>query len=150
MAREKLRQSARMRVVVDANVLIAGLVSGEKRRRGSARIVRLIESGRLELCMTEDLLAEIRFKAQSILTEEQQSKLEQILGAATDVTDWPMEGKIDQVIADGADTKYYRAQRQAKAAHLVSRDADLLEDPERQRYNVVGPWGFLHQLGWGN
>ncbi len=145
-------------VVFDCMIFLQGLV---KQKGVAVDCLELVENDRIELFVSEDILAEIadvltRPKLQarfSLLTGERVGRLLEILNQkATLVKNVP---KIFSYSRDPKDEKYVNLAFEAKADYIVSRDNDLLDlmtdftdeaKEFRQRFRplkVIEPMEFL-------
>ncbi len=118
-----------MRIVIDTNIWISGLLW-----KGQPwDLLRLAETGRIELCMAPAMLEEL---SQVLAYEKFQPRLEQLkLSSAellayainlSSVFDVPREGPII-VLADPDDDVFIRCAIVAQAAYVVSGDYHLLD-----------------------
>ena len=126
---------------------------------------RAAQSGQVTLCVSADLLAEVRdvltrpalvAKAPGLTPEVVDAFLRDVLGFATLIRPVPEVYTLDR---DPKDSKYINLALAAGADRIVTWDADLLalmeeRRPEaldfRQRFpalRIVQPPEFLHELG---
>lgn len=135
-----------MRVVLDTNVLVSGLMYPESI---PGKIVTAWLEGRYELALSVEQLAEIGRvleypKIRKILkwdppAIERFLKQLYLRSVTIDITDIPAE-----VPGDPADAVVLAAAVAARAAYLVTGDADL--PALRDRYPIVAPREFLRGL----
>lgn len=148
----------KLSAVFDCMIFLQGLIN----EKGIAvDCLELVENGRIELFVSEDVLAEIRdvltrpkLQARfSLLTDERVKRLLEILNQkATFIKTVP---QIFRFLRDPKDEKYVNLAVEAKADYIVSRDNDLLDlmtdftdeaKEFRQRFRplkVVEPIEFL-------
>ncbi len=134
-----------MRIVLDANVLISGLISPQ----GSpARILNLWKQERFDLVISEPILEELervihypRIQERYRLPEECiEQFLELIAGEAILVKP---SSEISVIEADPADNRYLECAVVGDASYIISGDKHLLEVEEHQGIAILEPTGFL-------
>ncbi|MBL8074360.1 MAG: putative toxin-antitoxin system toxin component, PIN family [Nitrospira sp.] len=129
-----------MKVVVDTNVLVAGLLSPFG---PPAEIVRMIASGAVTLCVDARILTEYaevlsRPKFQ-FETEQVQTLLEQIRLDGLSVAGTPLASRLP----DPTDEPFLEAAIAGDAACVITGNAKHFPAPKRQGIAVVSPAQFL-------
>ena len=138
-----------MRAVLDANVLISGLI----RREGppGRLLVRLLRDSAFELVASPSTLDELRrslryprVRKYLRLPEEDLDLWVAALGAIAVI----VEGKVSRhvVMADPDDDIYLAAATDGLADYIVSGDRHLLDLAEHEGIRIVTPRTFLDLL----
>ena len=140
-----------MRIVLDANVLISGLISP----RGSpARILNLWKQERFDLVVSEPILEELervihypRIQKRYQLPEE---RIEQFLRliAGEAILAKP-SSEISVTEKDPADNRYLECAVAGDASYIISGDKHLLQVEEYQGIVILNPTGFLAAVAAG-
>lgn len=135
-----------MRIVLDTNVLPSGLmVPGS----GPARLVAAVRDGRLELALSEPLLAELeatlrypRVRRRVSLTDEE---IERLVTLFTLTSHWVSELARDIAVpGDRADDMVLATFVASGAEVLVTGDRALLALADQ--YPIMSPAGFIERF----
>ena len=138
-----------MRAVLDANVLVSGLIRPEG--PPGRLLVRFLRDAAFELVASPATLDELRrslryprIRRYLRLPEEELALWVEALGAAALV----VEGKVSRrvVTADPADDIYIAAATDGLADYIVSGDRHLLDLAEHGGIRIVTPRAFLSLL----
>ncbi len=138
-----------MRAVLDANVVISGLIRSEG--PPGRLLVRLLRDSAFELVASPDILDEVRHSLRYPrvrkylrLPEEELDLWVDALGVIAVV----VEGKVSRriVTADPADDIYIAAATDGLADYIVSGDRHLLDLVEHAGIRIVTPRTFLSLL----
>ncbi|MGH9399314.1 MAG: putative toxin-antitoxin system toxin component, PIN family [Thermoanaerobaculia bacterium] len=138
-----------MRAVLDANVLVSGLIRPEG--PPGRLLVRFLRDSAFELVASPATLDELRrslryprIRRYLRLPEEEVDLWVEALGAAALV----VEGKVSRrvVAADPADDIYIAAATDGLADYIVSGDRHLLDLVEHGGIRIVTPRAFLSLL----
>lgn len=135
------------RVVFDCMVFLQGAASPEG---PAAACLRLAEKGHVELCISSEILSEvrdvltrpkIRQRFSALTAETVSAFLTQVSRFALVVSDVP---RVVSLPRDPEDEKYLNLAAAAGAEYLVSRDNDLLnlmdaQRPESQAFRAAFP-----------
>ena len=148
-------------VVFDCMVFLQGAANPDG---PAAKCLRLAEAGLIELCLSDDVLKEvrdvlsrpkIRQRFPALTDETVTAFLTRVSRSARFVRDVPRSAQLPR---DPKDEKYLDLAVAAGATYLVSRDNDLLDlmreqSPEggafRARFpqvTILDPVSFLHRL----
>ena len=136
-----------MRVVIDTNIWISGLLW-----RGLPwQLLRLAETGQIELCLTPMVLAEL---AETLAYEKFQTRLTQLGLTQADLMAYVMNlSSIFEtaqgepiVTADPDDDIFLRCAAAAGAAHIVSGDHHLLDLGQYAGIPILRVHDFLARL----
>ena len=138
-----------MRVVLDTNVVVSGVIKGEG---PSGKILRLLLRERKFISLTSlEILAEIRevlrrdkIRKYHRWTDEQIDIFVAFLYAQSLVT----EGKltVNLVSKDPEDNKFLACAQEGQADYLVTGDDDLLNVKSHQDTLIIPPSAFLSVL----
>jgi putative PIN family toxin of toxin-antitoxin system len=134
-----------VRVVLDTNVVVSAyLVPTGK----PARILSLARQGKIDICLSEDILGEIkrtllRPKLQKIHKATPQ-EIDRFLRAFGEVVDLvPGTTEVDEVDADPDDNKILACALEGKADFVVSGDHHLTDIGSFGAIPIVKPDAFL-------
>ena len=134
-----------VRVVLDTNVVVSAyLVPTGK----PARILSLAREGRIDICLSEEILSEIkrtllRPKLQKIHKATHQ-EIERFLRAFAEIIDLvPVTTEVDKVDADPEDNKILACALDGKADFIVSGDHHLTDIGSFGAVPIVKPEAFL-------
>ena len=140
-----------MRVVVDTNVLISGILwLGIPHR-----IIELAEEKRITLCMTQPMLDELgevlqRRKFARYL-HTRRTSVEEILSALIPLVElYSTTEIIIDHIADPDDTMFLVCAFTANAEFLISGDDHLLRLKQSGKVKIVNPADFVRWMEAGN
>ena len=144
------------RVVFDCMVFVQALANDAG---PASACFDLVREGRVELCVSPNVLAEVRDvlnrpklrkKLPALTPERAEAFLDDVLGHATLVTDVPHRFRYDR---DPKDEPYVNLALAAGARYLASRDKDLLEladdDDFLRRFpelTVLDPVSLLREI----
>ena len=139
-----------MRAVLDANVVVSGLIRPEG--PPGRILVRLLRDGAFELVASPATLDEARrslhypkVRKYLRLPEEELDLWVDALGAIATVVEGKVTGQV--VKADPADDIYIAAATEGLADYIVSGDRHLLDLAEYGGIRIVTPRTFLSLLG---
>ncbi len=132
-----------MRIVLDTNVLVSGLL----RAAGPAgQIVRLVAAGELELCHDPRILAEyeevLRRERFGFAPERVEALMAQIRACGLPVAAPPLAIRLD----DSDDEPFLEVTLAAGARCLVTGNLKHYPRAARQGAEVVGPRAFVELL----
>jgi putative PIN family toxin of toxin-antitoxin system len=134
-----------VRVVLDTNVVVSAyLVPTGK----PARILSLARQGKIDICLSEDILGEIkrtllRPKLQKIHKATPQ-EVDRFLRAFTEVVNLvPGTMEVDEVNADPDDNKVLACALEGEADFIVSGDHHLTDIVSFRGIPIVKPDAFL-------
>ncbi|MBF0339247.1 MAG: putative toxin-antitoxin system toxin component, PIN family [Nitrospirae bacterium] len=134
-----------LRVVVDANVFISSILN----TRGSpARVLDLINSGKLQLVTSFEIISEVKrvllYPKISNRYKDTYYKAEQYLHNIFALADFT-EGKLKTktVIDDPSDNKYLECAMEGRADFIVSGDRHLKNLKFFHRIPILNPEEFL-------
>lgn len=129
-----------MRVVVDTNVLVAGLLSPYA---APGEMVRMIASGSVSLCYDARILTEyaevLRRPKFGFDPEQVESLMEQIKGEGCVVAGDPLLSPLD----DADDQPFLEAAIAGRAQCLVTGNIKHFPPSKRQGVNVLTPTEFI-------
>jgi putative PIN family toxin of toxin-antitoxin system len=133
-----------VRIVIDTNLWVSGLLW----RGLSGKLLRLAEAGKVELCMTPSMLAELaevlsyeRFQPR--LTELGLTTAELIAYAMKLASVFEVSGETSIVAADPDDDVFLHCAAVAKVAYVVSGDHHLLDLGEYASASILTVRDFL-------
>lgn len=134
-----------MRVVLDANVLISGVISP---RGNPARILDLWKQERFDLVVSQPILDELervihypRIQERYGLPEKQ---VAQFLGSIAEESILVKpSSEISVIESDPTDNRYLECAADGDASYIVSGDRHLLELKRYRRIVILNPTGFL-------
>jgi putative PIN family toxin of toxin-antitoxin system len=134
-----------VRVVLDTNVVVSAyLVSTGK----PARILSLARQGKIDICLSEDILGEIK---RTLLRPKLQKihkatpyEIDRFLRAFTEVVNLvPGTMEVDEVNADQDDNKVLACALESEADFIVSGDHHLTDIVSFRGIPIVKPDAFL-------
>ncbi len=137
-----------MRVVLDANVLISGVISP---RGNPARVLGLWKQERFDLIVSNPILEEVervihypRIQERYELPEKQ---VEHFLGSIAEesILVNPSE-EVSVIERDATDNRYLECAVAGGASYIVTGDQHLLELEKYKRSVILNPTGFLAVL----
>ena len=143
---------SKLRVMVDANVLFAGIVWP----RFPYEVLRHAVMGDYQLLLSATIIEEARTAIMRVAPETA-SRFSDVL-AATQYQAVPAPTKAEitansQLVRDSKDIHVALAAINTAADYLISQDKDLTEptEPIHQRLKVLLPGTFLrHYMGWSS
>jgi uncharacterized protein len=140
-----------MRVVIDTNVWISGLLW----RGAPWRILRLVEQGEIEVCIAPPMLAELE---EVLSAERLRPRLEQLGFSPSDLVIYalhlstmfevpePSGSSLSPVIAgDPDDDVFVLCAEVSGASYLVSGDRHLLDMVQYRELDIMSPAAFLER-----
>ena len=141
-------ERASVRVVLDTNVLISGLLW----LGAPHHVLGLAESGEIELCATPSLLEELhdalsRPKFRAPIHRRRTSVDELVASVAAKVRLYDVTPRIvEPRLRDRDDVILLACARAAQAAYIISGDNDLLALESVQSISILSPSDFLRLL----
>ena len=130
-----------MRIVLDTNVLVAGLLSPFN---APGEIVRMTSAGILQLCHDARILCEytnvLHRKKFNLDAGHVNALLEQIKALGQQVTGVPLKAPL----LDTNDEPFLEIAIAGKAAHLVTGNLKHFPSANRQGISVISPADFLN------
>lgn len=134
-----------MRVVLDTNVLVSGLLwLGPPHR-----ILELVDAGELTLCMSENLLQELeevlrRSKFRTIIARRQ-TTVDELMSSVVSAAEIfePTELEPMEELRDRDDIQIFECALSADTEYVISGDEDLLVLKKGQGIPIVTPTGML-------
>lgn len=137
-----------MKIVIDTNIFINATFA---KTGASAKILELIDKGKLKLLVSEDILAEYKYQLgfpYIAKRHEQSAKniaktIDRIISKAKIVK---VEYRVRLVHADPSDNKFLECAYAAGAEFIVSSDNHLLSLKSWQDIQIVTPGEFLKLL----
>jgi uncharacterized protein len=141
-----------MRVVLDANVYISALLSGQGH---SARIVAGWLASEFEVVVSEAILAElVRVTGYERLQKKyarlQERRLAFIQMVAEQAVWVEPQGRLAVIAGDESDNRYLECAAAGAAQYVVSGDAHLLSVVEYQGILIMSPAAFITFLETGS
>jgi uncharacterized protein len=137
-----------IRVVLDANVLVSGILSSNG---APARILDAWRERRLQLCVSTPILDEVarvlrypKIAKRHGWTEEETDVFVSTL-ASLSVPTMP-EISLEVIVRDPTDNRYLECAVAARARYVVSGDRDLLDLQTYEEIAIVTPRVFLDRL----
>jgi hypothetical protein len=141
-----------MRVVIDTNVWISGLLW----RGAPWRILRLVERGEIEVCIAPPMVTELE---QVLTAERLRPRLERLglspsdllayalhLTTVFEVPEAPRGEPSPIVAADPDDDVFVQCAAVSGASYLVSGDRHLLDMGQYQEIAILSPAEFLEHV----
>lgn len=131
--------NARLRVVIDTNVLISGIVFGGT----PERLVRMFVDGSIDTVISEELLTELRRTINRRFPNfvPRLDELEVSLRAEALLV--PLGSKTVTICRDPDDNKVIETALIGKCQYIVSGDKDLLDLGSYEGVTVLPPAEFL-------
>jgi putative PIN family toxin of toxin-antitoxin system len=140
-----------IKVVLDANVLVSGLISHEG---PPGRILDAWMAGQFQLFVSPQILEELRRvlcypRIQERLASEQVSGLLEKLGQDAELVDGTL--KLDVLTRDPSDNVYLACAIEARADYLVTGNSNHFEEAGTisPGINIISPRAFLDTLESG-
>ncbi|KJU84263.1 protein containing DUF132 [Candidatus Magnetobacterium bavaricum] len=136
------------KVVLDTNVFVSAIITPQGK---SARILRLVWEGKIQMVTSADIMSEIRdvllyskIRKYHLRTPEQiETYLEDVVGFS-EVTCGQL--KIDAVKSDPADNKIIECALEGNVDFIISGDRHLLNLINYQGIKIVAPSTFLESI----
>lgn len=137
-----------MRVIVDTNVLVSGLLFGGPPRE----ILELVQTDTITLCMTETAILELnrvltypKLERQRLrLTPRFEIVLDDVLSRSIRIPE-PLDA-IDVITVDPSDNIFLACASAANAQFIISGDKHLLDVKNFAGIPIVTPRQFLRQF----
>jgi putative PIN family toxin of toxin-antitoxin system len=129
-----------VRIVVDTNVLVSGLLSPFG---PPAEIVRLVAAGRLTLCLDARILAEYADVLHRPRFDFEPSRIEALLDQIRSAGVLAAVEPLLSPLPDRDDEPFLEAAIAGRAEYLVTGNLRHYPRPRRQRVRVVTPAAFI-------
>jgi putative PIN family toxin of toxin-antitoxin system len=132
-----------LRVVLDTNVLISGILFGGKPRQILEKAIR----GEIRLCLSEPILEELKGVLQRSKFDYSPEMIQFILTELTGIADFvdPSE-TIKVVLEDPEDNMILECAAEAKANYIITGDFHLLKLGRHLNTEVLTAAAFLEKL----
>jgi len=132
-----------LRVVLDTNVLISGILFGGKPRQILEKAIR----GEIRLCLSEPILEELKGVLQRSKFDYSPEMIQFILTELTGIADFvdPSE-TIKVVLEDPEDNMILECAAEAKANYIITGDFHLLKLGRYLNTEVLTAAAFLEKL----
>jgi putative PIN family toxin of toxin-antitoxin system len=129
-----------LRVVLDTNVLISGILFGGKPRK----ILEIAIRGDIRLCLSEPILEELRGVLQRSKFDYSPEMIQSILTELTGIADFvnPSE-TLNVILEDPEDNRILECAVEAKANYIISGDLHLLKLSRYRNIEVLNVAAFL-------
>jgi putative PIN family toxin of toxin-antitoxin system len=129
-----------LRVVLDTNVLISGILFGGKPRK----ILEIAIRGDIRLCLSEPILEELRGVLQRSKFDYSPEMIQSILTELTGIADFvnPSE-TLNVILEDPEDNRSLECAVEAKANYIISGDLHLLKLSRYRNIEVLNVAAFL-------
>lgn len=130
------------RVVIDTNVLVSHLLGGKPRQ-----VVSLWYVGLIELCLSEDILAEYARVLDRF--DQVENEARELLGLLTEGSNVRMvkpKERFRAVAADPSDNIFLECAVAAQADAIISGDAHLLDLGRFRGIPIMSPGAFLDSI----
>ena len=136
-----------MRIGLDANVIISGIISP---KGNAAKILDLWEQGEFDLVLSQPILDEIRrvlayprIKEKYNLPEQHISKFLELISNA--IIELPLD-ELNVIEDDPSDNRYLECALASSASYIISGDAHLLQVGEYEGILIIPPTTYLTLL----
>jgi putative PIN family toxin of toxin-antitoxin system len=132
-----------LRVVLDTNVLISGILFGGKPRK----ILEIAIRGDIRLCLSEPILEELRGVLQRSKFDYSPEMIQSILTELTGIADFvnPSE-TLNVILEDPEDNRILECAVEAKANYIISGDLHLLKLSRYRNIEVLNVAAFLEMV----
>jgi uncharacterized protein len=137
-----------IRVVLDANVLISGLISA---KGAPGKLIDAWLEGRFQLCISPPIMDELKrvLKYPRIMKRLEKRQAKELLENLGTLAEW-VDGQLtlDILTVDPSDNAYLACAVEAHCSFLVTGNNEHFQEagPKYEGVEIISPRGFLDNL----